>query len=148
MGPGDWKFPGISRPFLTSLPYRTCLQKQFQLSFCSCYAQARSSPTPPPVSIPVDRKTHEFRAGGVFTWFDSVPEPLSPLALSSTYPHYYWRSTTLYPWSSLSLCSCDNTMTKNNSLSPLTGHSRLWREARADPLSGNVEEGTEAKAKT
>lgn len=52
----------------------------------------------PQVSMPGDRKPREFRAGGVFAWFDSVPEPPPPLALSPTYPHYYWRSTTLYPW--------------------------------------------------
>lgn len=37
----------------------------------------------PQVSMSGDRKPHEFRAGGVFAWFDSVPEPPPPLATLS-----------------------------------------------------------------
>lgn len=51
----------------------------------------------PQMSMPVDRKPHQFRAGGVFAWFDSVPEQLPPFSTLSHLPPVLLEANNLLP---------------------------------------------------
>lgn len=51
----------------------------------------------PQISVPVDRKPHKFRTGGVCAWFDSVPEQPFFFSTVSHLPSVLLEANNLLP---------------------------------------------------